>query len=654
MKRNLNTFWGAMTAANGAALLLVSVYYVFNLSAFGFLLQANSYLYLLLGLGLWQVFIVYPTLPARPERTFMLDVGLALASLAVCAYFSWHGRAITAEGWMLMPPNTAVVWLSGALCALVVEALRRVAGILLAILCAFFVLFPMFADQMPAFLLGNNFSAFETLTMHALDSQSLVGIPLTVTGTLLMGYIMFGVVLKQTGGGQFFLDIASALMGRHRGGAGKIAVVASSMFGSMSGSSVSNVITTGSVTIPAMKKTGFPAHQAGAIEACASTGGMVMPPVMGAVAFLMAQFLGVSYFTVVIAAVIPSLLYYFGLLVTLDSRAARQRIVGLPASQLPRVSDVLKGGWPFLGALLTLIYLLYLQLEAQAPFWSTLVVLATVIGLSRTRLGRKDLVELLADISISVSELIATLAAVGFIIGAMSFTGVGIALSGELVSLAGNNPYILLAMGAMASFVLGMGMTTSACYIFLAVVLAPGLVTQGFNELAVHLFILYWAIASNITPPVALACFPAARIAESSYFKVGFAAVGFGFVTYVVPFAFVINPALILEGSPLEVISSLVFAVLGVALAAVGIGGRAPIIGQLPVAASVVLVIAGVVTLLSPDVWVEMTAVAVALFTSMLARLSRRQPAAANTCGSRIEPRGRGLDVGDTPSSHQP
>lgn len=624
MKRALSPFWHHAAVANGIGFLLISVYYIFNLDFLGFLLPENSYVYILLGLGLWQVFVLYPVVAKYPKLSFPFDIGLALASLAICLYFARHGRNITAGGWMLMPPNDMVVLFSGILCVLVLEALRRVAGLALFILCTLFVVFPIFADRMPSFLLGNSFSPVETLTMHALDSQSLVGIPMTVTGTLLMGYIVFGVVLKRTGGGQFFLDIASALMGRYRGGAGKIAVVASSLFGSMSGSSVSNVITTGSVTIPAMKRTGFAPYMAGAVEACASTGGMVMPPVMGAVAFLMAQFLGISYFTVVVAAIVPSLLFYFGLLITLDSRAARMGIAGLPREELPRKRDVLRRGWPYVGTLLVLIYMLYLQLEAAAPFWAILFLLVTVIGFGKQGLTAGGIAGLFEDVSVSVSELIATLGAVGFIIGAMSFTGVGTALSGELIALAGNNAYLLLMMGAFASFVLGMGLTTSACYIFLAVVLAPGVVSQGFNEIAVHLFILYWAIASNITPPVALACFPAARIAETSYFRVGFAAVGFGFTTYIVPFAFVLNPSLILVGEPATVAIHVLFAFVGVAMAAFGIGRYAPFVGKLEWPVALLMTVAGIVITIAPNVEGELAGLAGGAMALLLGLIARR------------------------------
>jgi len=629
MKRTLGPFWHHAAAANGIGFLLISVYYIYNLDFLGFLLPENSYIYILLGLGLWQVFVIYPVVGGRPRLTFPFDVGLALISLAICFYFARHGRDITAGGWMLMPPNAMVVWFSGILTALVLEALRRVAGLSLFLLCTLFVLFPIFADRMPSFLLGNSFTLVEALTMHALDSQSLVGIPMTVTGTLLMGYIVFGVVLKRTGGGQFFLDIASALMGHYRGGAGKIAVVASSLFGSMSGSSVSNVITTGSVTIPAMKRTGFAPHMAGAVEACASTGGMVMPPVMGAVAFLMAQFLGISYFTVVVASVVPSLLFYFGLLITLDSRAARMGIAGLPREELPRTRDVLMRGWPYIGTLAVLVYMLYLHLEAPAPFWAILFLVVAVVGFRRQGLAEGGIAGLLEDVSVSVSELIATLGAVGFIIGAMSFTGVGTALSGELIALAGHNAYLLLMMGAFASFVLGMGMTTSACYIFLAVVLAPGVVSQGFNEIAVHLFILYWAIASNITPPVALACFPAARIADTSYFRVGFAAVGFGFTTYIVPFAFVLNPSLILVGDPLSMVVHVGFAFVGIGIAAFGVGRHAPFIGELGWPVAIPLTAAGIAITIAPTVEGELAGLGVGAAALLLGWVARRRRQAA-------------------------
>lgn len=599
MKRELGPFWRTVSTIIGIAIFGLALNYIFNIGLFGTVMLENSYLYMLMALGSFQVFILYAPAKAFAARLPWFDVVLGLLGFAGLTYFAWYGLEITAEGWMLSPPNEAVVWMSVALCFIILEGLRRVAGLAIFILCALFVFFPMFADKMPDILYGNPFTFQETMTMQILDSQSLVGIPMRVTGTLLIGFIIFGVILSRTGGGKFFLDAASALMGRYRGGAGKIAVVASALFGSMSGSSVSNVITTGSVTIPAMKASGFPPHVAGAVEACASTGGMLMPPVMGAVAFLMAQFLNIPYFDVAIAAVLPSVLYYLGLLVLLDVYAVRNNVSGVPVDQIPDARYVLREGWPFVGSLGVLVYFLYLRLEAIAPFWAMLFILVSVIIVGR--MSVKDLWGLATDIAGPVSELIVTLGAIGFIIGSLSMTGVGAALSGEMIKLAGNNPYLLLVMGAGASFILGMGMSASACYIFLAVVLAPGLVQQGFNEIAIHLFILYWAIISNITPPVALACFPAAKIADTSYFRVGFKAVIFGFASYIVPFAFVLNPALVFQTGGWLILPYALSAVAGIALAAFGIGQYLPFVGPVrkPVAAA--LMIGGTVILGAVD-----------------------------------------------------
>ncbi len=595
MKRQLGPFWRNVSTVIGLAIFGLAMNYIFNMGLFGFTMLENSYLYMLMALATFQVYVLYAPAKAFQARVPWFDVVIGLIGFGGCTYFAWFGLEITAEGWMLMPPNEGVVWLCVVLCFIILEGLRRVAGLAIFILCGLFVFFPMVADKMPDVLYGNPFSFQESMTMHILDSQSLVGIPMRVTGTLLIGFIIFGVILNRTGGGKFFLDAASALMGRYRGGAGKIAVVASALFGSMSGSSVSNVITTGSVTIPAMKASGFRPHVAGAIEACASTGGMLMPPVMGAVAFLMAQFLNIPYFDVVVAALLPSVLYYLGLLILLDVYAVRNNIRGVPADQIPGAAYVFREGWPFIGSLGVLLYFLYLRLEAFAPFWAMLFILIAVVFLKR--LAIRELWSLATEIAGPVSELIVTLGAVGFIIGAMSMTGVGSALSGEMIKLAGDNPYLLLIMGAAASFILGMGLTASACYIFLAVVLAPGLVQQGFNEIAIHLFILYWAIISNITPPVALACFPAAKIAETSYFKVGFKAVTLGFASYIVPFAFVLNSALVFQTGGWLMIPYALAAIGGVITAAFGIGQYLPFVGPLRKPVAVVLVIGGVVLL---------------------------------------------------------
>jgi len=583
MKRELSPFWRNLSALFGLALVGLSCYQIFSLAPTGFTLQENSYYYALVGLALAQAFIGRKAFVAGGDGVPWYDVLLGAAAFGICMYFAWNGYNITSGGWMFAPPNDFVSLAAFVLPILVLEALRRTAGMALLIICAVFMIYPVFADKMPAFLEGQSLPFSTVFTFHSLSPQSLIGIPMQVVGTLLIGYIIFGLVLSETGGGQFFLDISFSALGRFRGGAGKVAVIASSLFGSVSGSAVSNVITTGGVTIPAMKKSGFPPPFAGAIEACSSTGGVLMPPIMGAAAFLMAQFLEIPYLDIVVAAIVPSALYYFGLLVQLDAIAARLNIRGLSTEQIPQVRSVLAKGWPYVAVFGVLIYFLFLRREQQAPYFAILFIFLCLALRRSTRLSFGTYWGLLAKTASTISDLAVTIGAVGFIIGAMSLTGIGTSISGELVALAGGNVYLMLLFGAMASFVLGMGMTTSACYIFLAIVLAPGLVAQGFNQLCVHLFILYWAMTSNITPPVGMACFPAATIADAPYMKVGKAAMSFGFVIYLIPFIFVLQPALLFQNpDPLVCAYYIGSAFLGVFVAASALGRHMIGVGNIP------------------------------------------------------------------------
>jgi len=593
MRRRLTKFWGSIAIALIIVAIFLVVNQVFLLRAFGFLLIEPTYLHLLLGIGLALVFIGWSPTKRASERVAWYDIFLACLSLASCGYFSYHGLDIISGGWMFASPHWGITASCIILCLLVLEALRRVSGLALLLVCTLFLFYPIFAGHMPGFLSGYGLSITDTLTFHALSPQSLIGIPLRVVGTLLMGYIIFGVALMHTGGGKFFLEFATAIFGRFRGGAAKVAIVASSIFGSMSGSSVSNVITTGSVTIPAMKKTGYPAHYAGAVEACASTGGILMPPIMGAAAFLMATILGIPYFNVAIAAAIPSLLYYLGLFIQVDAFAATHGMRGLPPEEIPSLREVLKGGWFYIFALVLLVYFLYLRWTAQAPFYAMLFLLVATMVRKETRLDFKGFYEFFIDTARMVAELTVMLGAVGFIIGALALTGTGATLSGEIVALARENVYLVLLFGATASFILGMGMTTSACYVFLAIVLTPGLVAQGFNVLAVHLFVLYWGILSNITPPVAFATFPAGSIAGERPSKIGFTAMRLGIILYVVPFIFVLSPALILQGSPAEILYSICTALLGLVLVTAGLGRYLVGVGELSLFPAALLIILG-------------------------------------------------------------
>ncbi|MDH5205056.1 MAG: TRAP transporter fused permease subunit [Hylemonella sp.] len=581
--RQLPTAWRAVVAVSGLVASLLALNKILNLGFFvDFTLLENAYLYLLCALLIGPVFLFLPAgARARRDGVPWYDALLYLLSLGVFLYFAANGTRILNEAWEYMAPAQAVgVALVGWL--LLLEATRRAGGTAVFVVVTLISLYPIFAGHMPGPIAGLPQPWNTTAAYHFTSSESVLGIPTRAFGELVIGFVIFGAVLQYTGAANFFNNIAFALFGRVRGGPAKVSIFASGLMGSVSGSVVSNVLTTGVVTIPAMRRIGFSPAYAGGVEACASTGGVLMPPIMGATAFVMASFLGVPYVTVVLAALVPSLLFYFGLFVQIDGYAARRGLRGLPSAELPALRQTLAEGWQYLFVFGALVWmLLVLQREALAPFVATGMLLLINQIWRRHRLGWRRLAELIEGVSKSLAELAALLAGVGLIIGALSVTGLAGTLANDLVYLAGNNIYVLLLMGALTSFIFGMGMTITACYIFLAIVLAPPLVAAGFDPVAVHLFMMYWGMVSFITPPVALASFVAAGLAGAAPMKVGLQSMRLGSTMYFVPFFFVLNPALILRGQPLDIALVVMTAVLGIWLIASALEGYLIGIGQL-------------------------------------------------------------------------
>jgi TRAP transporter 4TM/12TM fusion protein len=444
-------------------------------------------------------------------------------------------------------------------------------------------LYPLIAEKVPNPLNGISQSLADTIAHHIYGAESSFGIPMKAFGEIVVGFIIFGVALNYTGGGRFFNDLAFALVGGMRGGAAQVGVISSMLQGSISGSVISNVISSGVVTIPAMKRTGFRADYAGGVEAVASTGAVLMPPVMGSTAFVMASFLGRPYAEIALAAAIPAILFYLALVVQVDAYAARLGLKGLTRAELPRLGAVMKDGWIFIPVFAVLVYFLTEdKLEAEAPFYATALLLVVNQIMPRHRMSWAALVEFIAATGRALAELAAILMGVGCIIGAFSMTGLAGTLANDLVYLAGDAPLLLLVMGAITSFIFGMGMTVTACYIFLAIVLAPPLVKAGMDPLAVHLFIMYWGMVSFITPPVALATFAAAPIAKTSAMRIGLQATKLGTAIYIVPFCFVLNPALILKGDTITIVVSVATAIIGLVVAAGALQGHAAGIGRYP------------------------------------------------------------------------
>ena len=584
--RQLGRFWTAVVAA--ATLLTVvlavdQVRVVFGRQWLGgIILLTNHYLYAILGLLMPLVFLLFPAgKRARRDRVPWYDVALFALSLAACAYFFANALNIVDQGWEFVAPDHAIN-MSYLLWLLVLEAARRAGGIALFIIVATLSLYPIVAASMPGPISGLASTPGETAAYHAMSIEAVLGIPMRAFAELVIGFLIFGVTLQHTGGGKFFLNLAFALLGQVRGGAAKVAIFASGLMGSMSGSVITNVLTTGVMTIPAMRRTGFPRAYAGGVEACASTGGVLMPPVMGATAFIMATIIEVPYVDIAIAAIIPSVLYFFGLFMQIDAAAARRNLKGLARAELPSLRATLREGWYFVAVFALLIFMLvYLRREALAPFYATAILIALNQAFPHNRWGWRGLLDFVLGTGRLLAELTAILAAVGLIVGALSMTGMAGTLVNDLVFLAGGSVLVLLFMGAVTSFIMGIGMTVTAAYIFLAIVLAPALIQGGLSPMAVHLFILYWGMMSYITPPVALGAFAAAALAGASPMRTGFEAMRLGSIIYFIPFFFVLDTALILDGPWHGIVLATASALLGIVFAAGALQGYLLWLGDL-------------------------------------------------------------------------
>jgi TRAP transporter 4TM/12TM fusion protein len=544
------------------------------------------------------VFLLFPPREEASRGVPWYDTLAFLAAFGSSLYFAWNAERMVREAWEFAAPTPAVgvgvlLWL------LLLEGARRTGGLSLAILLLVFSLYPVYAGHLPGPIAGFSLSFADTIRYQTASVEAVLGIPMRVFGTLLIGFILFGAALDVTGAGRFFTGIAMALLGHVRGGTAKVAIVASGLFGTMSGSAVSNVLATGVVTIPAMKRTGFRPEDAAAVEANASSGGVLTPPVMGAVAFVMASILSIPYVQVAAAAV-PAALFYLSLVLQVDAYAARHGIRGLPRNELPSVRRTFTEGWFYVFAFLVLVVLLvHLRQEALAPFYATATLLVLAMIRPETRWTAARALRLLESSGRILAELVTILAAVGLLIGGLSVTGVIGTITSDMIRIAGGSVTALILMTAIACFILGTGLTITAAYIFLAIMVAPALIKQGMDPVAVHLFILYWAVLSEITPPVALSVVAASSLAGAPVMRSMMQAMKFGTVKYALPFFFVYNPALVLQGGTLvTMVEVLAAAVLGLALVAYAVQGYLPGIGALQATAGgylvrVVLVTAG-------------------------------------------------------------
>lgn len=509
---------------------------------------------------------------------------------------------------------------------LVLESTRRVAGWPIVIIVVIFILYAKFGNLIPGILQTKGLSWARLLSQLYLGADFMLGTPLKIASLIVFGFIFFGQVIFQTGGGEFLMKLAQSLMGRYRGGPAKVAVLASSLFGTVSGSAVANVATTGMVTIPLMKKSGYSSTYAGAIEATASTAGQIMPPVMGAAAFVMAEFLGVSYPTVVLVAIVPAMLYYLGVYLQIDLQAASSGLKGLPREEIPSFKETLRQGWIFIVPLIVLIitlFILFLPPGVAALYSTGALVLVTMLKKDiRDSWSWSKISSILQGTSRSLFELIAITAAAGFVVGIVSYTGLGLSLSRVLTEVAGGNLLLLALLTAITSTILGMGMPTTAAYILLAVLAAPALVSLGIEPVLAHLFVFYYGTLSMITPPVCLAAYTAASIAKAPQMPLAFRSMRLAVAAYIVPFIFLYMPGLALIGSVWEIILAIFLTVIAIILFAVVIEGY--FLRKLTLLERCLFFVAGI-TMVVPNWYTHLIGLAIAAVVFLLHIRSRKR-----------------------------
>jgi TRAP transporter 4TM/12TM fusion protein len=573
---------------------ILSFVFVFKISIFGYVMPEMSYFSVLIASFLSCTFLLFPATKKAPrDRVPWYDTLLTIASLLGPIYVMIYNIDIILGGWEISPPPISKI-LALITWALVIEAVRRAGGTLLAAVIFLVSTYPLFAHLCPGILMAKQYSLSRISGFHLMGTESIYGLPTKVFCRLLIGYMIFAVALQTTGAAKFFINFCLAVLGGVRGGAAKVSILSSAFFATMSGSAIANVVTTGSITIPTMKRLGYPPHYAGAIEACASKGGVLTPPVMGVTAFIMADFIGVTYAEVCIAAAMPVFLYWVSLFSQTDFFAAKTGLRGLPREELPSLLETLKEGWFHIAALGVLVYIIFFhRMEALAPYYATAVLLFLANFRKETRLNVGTLFQLTDGTGRILTELMGILVGVGMIIGALALTGTAHGLSGTLTRLGGEHMFLLLVIGAITSFLLGIGLTISACYIFLAMLLAPTLVNIGIHEMSAHLFLVYWGSVSYITPPVALAAYAAASIAQADPLKTAFQAVKLGFVSLLVPFFFVYDPALVGHGTALQILQGMATAAFGIVLLSAGFEGYCFFIRKISILVRIIFMAAG-------------------------------------------------------------
>jgi len=524
----------------------------------------------------FAVVAVYILFPARRSgsktSTPFYDWVLAAAAGGATGYIIFFFNDIARRGAEPMPYE---IWLGIAAIVLVIEAGRRVVGNVLPCLSILFLGYCYFGNYAPGMFQIRGYSVSRIIQHMYLTPEGIFGIALGVSATFVIVFIIFGAFLSQSGGAKFFNELALALAGGTPGGPAKVAVVASGLLGTINGSSVANVATTGTFTIPLMKRVGYPPHYAGAVEACASTGGQLMPPIMGAGAFIMSEFLSIPYLTIAASAIIPAFIYYTAIFTNVHIRARKENLRGLPKDQLPSVGDVMRrDGHLIIPVLVVIATLLMKYTPLRSGFIGIVAVIVVSMIKPHTRMGIRDMLKACEEGARGALGVALACALVGFVVGTSSLTSLGLTISNNIIDISGGNLLFTLMLSMVACLVLGMGLPTTANYIVCSTIIAPALIGMKVLPLAAHMFVFYFGIMADLTPPVCLAAFTGAGIAGADPAKTGFTATKIALCSYIMPYMFVYNPMLLLSRVvPYELVILTVSATLGVIVLAGALEG---------------------------------------------------------------------------------
>lgn len=548
--------------------------------------------------------LTYLTFPTNEKwsatKNAFVDVPLAVICLVIGVYlFIEHDRIVGRE-WYYGPMTKADVIFGIVLIILTLEAARRVVGLALPIIGVFFIVYGLYGNRFPYPFTIKSPPPKIFIDHMFLTPQAIFGIPVGVSATFVFLFILFGAFLERTGGGRFIIDFSMALVGRATGGPAKVAVVASSLFGTISGHSVANVYGTGTFTIPLMKRTGYKPEFAGAVEAAASAGGQIMPPIMGAAAFIMAEILGIPYISVCKAAILPAILYYVAVFTSTHVEALKTGLRGLRKDEVPGLASTMKGGFHFMVPLILLIAVL---VKGYTPFRAAFIAIVALIAVAmlrkESRIGPRGFVETLVQGARNSIVIAVSCACAGIVVGVLDVTGLGIRFVTIVTELSRGIFPIALVMVMLSCLVLGMGVPTAPAYIIAAMIAAPTLTHFGAKPIVAHMFVFYSALLSAITPPVALAAYAGAAIAGSRVMETGVNASKLGFVKFLVPYMFVYNPAYLMIGSPVFVAWSFATGIVGTVALVAALEGY--LMARVSILHRLAFMIAGLLTL-TPEV----------------------------------------------------